>query len=377
MSASLPSYLSPDFRNRTTVLNLAEQIKRRASRRWHIMEVCGGQTHAIIKYGLDRLIEPAVELVHGPGCPVCVTSREIIDHAVALARREEVIFCTFGDMIRVPGKGDSLQQAKAHGADVRVVYSPWDCLAIAAAHPHKEVVFFAIGFETTAPGNALTIWEARRRNLRNFSALVSHVLVPEALEAVLSDQQCQIHGFLAAGHVATVTGYEAYHAIAERYQTPIVIAGFEPVDLLGAIWHCVNQLESGEHRVENLYERLVRPSGNAAAQTIVDQVFERDNQIWRGLGTIPGSGMRLRADFADWDARIKFGLPPIEEDHDALCLSGLVMKGVIKPPQCPSFGKACQPNTPLGAPMVSEEGACSAYFRYRAAKGDERTHAPQ
>jgi hydrogenase expression/formation protein HypD len=344
------------------------------------MEVCGGQTHTIVKYGIDRLLpagvcdrSPAkpgstvagqIELVHGPGCPVCVTSLEMIDRAHAIASRPDVIFCSFGDMLRVPGSRSDLLQLKSQGADVRVVYSPLDAVNLAAAHPSRKVVFFAIGFETTAPPNAMAVWLARKRKLTNFSVLVSHVLVPPMMTALLESPDNRVQGFLGAGHVCTVMGTAEYEPIAERFRVPIVVTGFEPLDLLEGILRTVQQLESGRSEVENQYSRAVRPEGNPRSRQLIADVFEVCDRKWRGVGLIPASGFKLREEFRDHDAERLFEVSGIETRESSVCISGQVLKGLKKPHDCPAFGKECTPQSPLGATMVSSEGACAAYFAY-------------
>jgi hydrogenase expression/formation protein HypD len=340
-------------------------IRARVTRPWTLMEVCGGQTHTIVRFGLDTLLPPELTLLHGPGCPVCVTPVERIDQAVAIAARPEVILCSFGDMLRVPGSRGDLFAAKAAGADVRVVYSPLDALALAERHPDREVVFFAVGFETTVPANAMAVHEARRRGTGNFSLLVSHVLVPPAMEAILAAPGRRVDGFLAAGHVCTIMGMEEYRPLAARYRAPIVVTGFEPLDLLQGIQMCVVQLEEGRAEVENQYARAVRPDGNAHARAMIAEVFEVTPQTWRGIGPIPASGLRLRAAYADHDAERRFAVAGGGGREDPDCRSGLVLQGLLKPPACPAFATRCTPDTPLGATMVSSEGACAAYYRYR------------
>ena len=328
------------------------------------MEVCGGQTHTIVKYGIDRLLPREVELVHGPGCPVCVTSLEMIDKAHAIARRPDVIFCSFGDMLRVPGSESDLLVLKSRGADVRVVYSPIDCLKIARANPAKRVVFFAIGFETTAPGNAMAVWQAKEQRITNFSVLVSHVLVPPAIASILQSPLNRVQGFLGPGHVCTVMGYQEYEPIADRFHVPIVITGFEPLDILEGTLLTVRQLEAGTWNVENQYPRVVRRDGNRVAQDLVNKVFEVCDRKWRGVGSIPKSGYKLRYEFRDQDAERIFDVKEIDTKEPSVCISGLVLKGVKKPHDCPAFGKQCTPEHPLGATMVSAEGACAAYYAY-------------
>jgi len=353
------------LRDPTAVRRYADAITRLVTRPWRIMEVCGGQTHAIVRYGLDALLPPEVTLLHGPGCPVCVTPVDVLDVAMELAARPEVVFCSFGDMLRVPGSATDLFAVKAAGGDVRVVYSPLDALALAERLPDREVVFFAVGFETTAPANAMAVFEARRRGVRNFSLLVSHVLVPPALVALLSDPDPRIDGFLAAGHVCTIMGTAEYEPLAERFRVPIVVTGFEPLDLMQGLAMCLRQLEEGRHEVENQYERSVRPEGNGAARALLREVFEVVPRSWRGLGELADSGLGLRAAYADLDAMRRFPLEKKPSREDPSCASGLVLQGKLRPPDCPAFGTRCTPETPLGATMVSSEGACAAYFRYR------------
>jgi len=362
-------YLS-EYRDADIARTLIARIKARATRCWTLMEVCGGQTHTIVRQGLDELLEGAVEMIHGPGCPVCVTPLEQIDKALAIAARPEVIFTSFGDMLRVPGSDCDLQQVRARGGDVKVVYSPLDALALAQRHPEKEVVFFAVGFETTAPANAMAVWRARELGVTNFSVLVSHVTVPPAITAILEAPDNRVQGFLAAGHVCAVMGYTEYEPIAEKYKVPIVVTGFEPVDILEGISMAVVQLEEGRHEVENQYVRSVRRQGTEPARALVAQVFELTNRQWRGIGEIPMSGLRLRDEFAAYDAERKFGVSGLKVTEPEACRAGEVLTGRIKPPQCPAFGTACTPERPLGAPMVSTEGACSAYYnlaKYRMA----------
>ncbi len=349
-----------EYRDAKAARCLAAAIERSATRPWTIMEVCGGQTHAIIRYGLDEILPRAIDLVHGPGCPVCVTSLETLDRAHAIAAQPGVIFCSFGDMLRVPGSQGDLLELKARGCDVRVVYSPLDAVDIASTHPDRRVVFFAIGFETTAPANAMAVAQARRRGLRNFSALVSHVLVPPAMTTILAAPGNRVQGFLGPGHVCTVMGYLDYEPIAQRFGVPIVITGFEPVDMLEGVLRIVQQLEAGEVRVENQYARAVRPGGNPAARRLVDEVFEVCDRKWRGVGSIPRSGLRLRAAYADHDAERVFAVGCIETHESAVCISGEILRGLRKPHECPAFGQDCTPEWPLGATMVSAEGACAA-----------------
>jgi hydrogenase expression/formation protein HypD len=343
---------------------LAAAIARTVTRPWTIMEVCGGQTHAIVKYGIDRVLPPQIELVHGPGCPACVTSLEMIDRAHAVASRSDVIFCSFGDMLRVPGSRGDLLQVKSQGGDVRVVYSPLDAVNLAAAHPNRKVVFFAIGFETTAPPNAMAVWMAHKRRLTNFSVLVSHVLVPPMITAILQAPGNRVQAFLGPGHVCTVMGFSEYEPIARRYRVPIVITGFEPLDLLEGILRTVQQLEGGRAEMENQYVRAVRPQGNPASRRLIEDVFEVCDRKWRGVGLIPKSGFKLRYEYRDHDAERLFAVDDIETQESTLCISSQVLKGLKKPHDCPTFGKQCTPQTPLGGTMVSAEGACAAYFAH-------------
>jgi hydrogenase expression/formation protein HypD len=329
------------------------------------MEVCGGQTHAIVKFGIDELLPDKVELVHGPGCPVCVTPLELIDKSIMIASGKNVIFCSFGDMLRVPGSEKDLFMVKANGGDVRIVYSPLDAVKIAQENPTKEVVFFAIGFETTAPANAMAVHQAKQLGVRNFSILVSHVLVPPAIEAVLSSPNCRVQGFLAAGHVCAVVGYTEYFPLAEKYKVPIVVTGFEPLDILQGVYMAVKQLEEGRHEVENQYARAVRKDGNRPAQELVRNVFRVVPRKWRGVGEIPQSGLGLTEEYAEFDAETRFAVSGYTTEEPKECISGLVLQGIKKPNECPAFGTRCTPEHPFGATMVSNEGACSAYYRYR------------
>jgi len=353
-----------EYRDRKMADILAAEIRRAVTRPWAIMEVCGGQTHSIVKYGIDYLLPQEVELVHGPGCPVCVTPLEMIDRAHAIACRPDVIFCSFGDMLRVPGSHGDLFQVKAGGADVRIVYSPLDCLRIAAANPSRKVVFFAIGFETTAPANAMAVWQARAQRIRNFSVLVSHVLVPPAIAGILEAPENRVQAFLGPGHVCAVMGYREYEPIAPCYRTPIVITGFEPLDLLEGTLMAVRQLEQGRAEVENQYGRAVSPDGNLEAQRMIRRVFEVCDRAWRGIGVIPKSGYCLNDDFRDHDAERIFELGTIHAPEPAICISGQVLRGLKKPHDCPAFSRECTPQNPLGATMVSAEGACAAYYNY-------------
>jgi hydrogenase expression/formation protein HypD len=353
-----------EYRNQQLAEKILTEIRRTVTRPWVLMEVCGGQTHSIVKYGLDHLLPKEVELVHGPGCPVCVTSLEMIDKALAIAARPDVIFCSFGDMLRVPGSAVDLLILKSRGADVRVVYSPMDCLKIARANPQKKVVFFAIGFETTAPANAMSVWQAKQQAVKNFSILVSHVLVPPSIASILQSPLNRVQGFLGPGHVCTVMGYREYEPIAARFRVPIVITGFEPIDLLEGTLMTVRQLEQGRGEVENQYSRVVQREGNRAAQSLVNKVFEVCDRKWRGVGSIPKSGYKLRWEFRDHDAERLFDVKEIDTKEPEACISGLVLKGVRKPHDCPAFGRQCTPEHPLGATMVSAEGACAAYYAY-------------
>jgi hydrogenase expression/formation protein HypD len=353
-----------EFRNGEIAQCMAREIAQITTRPWKIMEVCGGQTHSIIKNGIDQMLPAGIEMVHGPGCPVCVTPLELIDKALAIAAQPGVIFCSFGDMLRVPGTECDLFQVKGRGGDVRVVYSPLDAIDLAVKNPDKQVVFFGVGFETTAPANAMSVHVAKRRGLKNFSLLVSHVLVPPAIEAIMSAPENHVQAFLAAGHVCSVMGYWEYPPLADKFGIPIVVTGFEPLDLLDGIRRAVLQLERGEHRVENAYERIVTYAGNLEAQKLLAQVFEVTDRAWRGIGVIPSSGWRLNAAYRGFDAEERFQISGIHTEESALCQAGAVLRGAIKPAQCPAFGKECSPRHPLGATMVSSEGACAAYFNY-------------
>ena len=354
-----------EYRNADTVRRLAAAIAAATTRSWNIMEICGGQTHSIVRFGLDEMLPHEITLIHGPGCPVCVTPIEILDKAVAIAGRPEVTFCSFGDMLRVPGSQKDLFTVKSEGGDVRVIYSPMDAVALAKQHPDRQVVFLAVGFETTAPANAMAAVQARRLGLRNFSLLVSHVLVPPAIEAILSAPDNRVQGFLAAGHVCTVMGTAEYGPLAARFRVPIVVTGFEPVDILQGVLACVEQLESGRAEVANAYARAVRPEGNVHARRVMEEVFMVVDRNWRGIGRIPASGFGLRPEFAGFDAARRFGVPADAPPESTECISGLIMRGVKKPQECPAFGVRCTPERPLGAPMVSSEVACAAYYRYR------------
>jgi hydrogenase expression/formation protein HypD len=361
-----------EYRDQKAAEQLAQQIWKKVTRPWTVMEICGGQTHTIVKSGLEDLLPRDITLVHGPGCPVCVTPIELIDKAVAIAHRPEVIFCSFGDMLRVPGSTKSLFDAKAEGADVRIVYSPLDALKLARTNPERQVVFFAVGFETTAPANAMAAWQADHDHIENFSLLVSHVLVPPAMEALLSSSNCVVQGFLAAGHVCTIMGYEEYFPIAERYKVPIVVTGFEPLDILDGILMTVSQLEEGRHEVENQYARATRRGGNRPAQERIIEVFEVVNRQWRGLGEIAASGFQLRGRFQKYDANLRFPFVGEPAQESPECISGLILQGLKKPHECPAFAVKCTPENPLGAPMVSSEGACAAYYHYGRRQNHDR-----
>ena len=362
-----------EYRAPELARSLADAIARLCTRPWTLMEVCGGQTHAILRYGIDRLLPHGVELIHGPGCPVCVTPLESIDKAIEIAGQPGAILCSFGDMLRVPGSRGDLLTARAEGGDVRALYSPLDALTVARDHPDRQVVFFSVGFETTAPATAMAVWQAQQEGLRNFSLLVSHVRVPPAMEALLDAPDCRIQGFLAAGHVCTVMGYTEYEPIAAARHLPIVVTGFEPVDLLAGIHRCLQMLESGQQGVENEYRRMVRREGNVAARRLLEQVFQVIDRPWRGLGVIPASGLGLSDAYADFDAERRFSFSRVSAPEPAECQSGRVLQGAIKPDQCPAFGTRCTPEHPLGATMVSSEGACAAYYRYRPRTGSSGT----
>lgn len=355
-----------EYRNQDIVQKYSEQLHLITTKAWNIMEVCGGQTHTIIKYGIDTLLPPQIQLIHGPGCPVCVTSVELIDKAIMIALRKDVIFCTFGDMLRVPGSNNKdLFLAKAQGADIRVVYSPLDCLDIAKQNTSKNVVFFGIGFETTAPATAFVVKEAIKNKLNNFFMLVTHVLVPPAMKVILHTNDAHIDGFLAAGHVCTVMGYEEYEILTQEYKKPIVVTGFEPADIMQGIYMCVKQLENGHYTVENQYKRSVKKEGNIHAKNTIFEVFKIVDRKWRGLGMIPKSGLSLKPEFEHLDAEVKFNLTNYSVDESEDCIIGLVLKGIKKPHECPLFGIKCNPENPLGASMVSTEGVCSAYYKYK------------
>jgi hydrogenase expression/formation protein HypD len=359
---------SSEYRDADAAQGCAQEIRRITTQPWTIMEICGGQTHAIVKFGLDELLPMEIELVHGPGCPVCVTPLELIDKAVQIAQRPEVIFASFGDMLRVPGSETDLFGIKARGGDVRVLYSPLDALKLAKQNPAKEIVFFAVGFETTAPAHAMAVYQAKQQGIKNFSVLVSHVLVPPAMEVILGSETNRVQGFLAAGHVCAIMGYEEYIPIAAKYKVPIVVTGFEPLDILQGIAMCVAQLEAGRNEVENQYTRAVPEGGNRAAQHFMKAVFRVVNRKWRGIGEIASSGLSLRPEYAEFDAELRFNLGDYTAEESPLCISGLIMQGQKKPHECSAFAGQCTPEKPLGAPMVSNEGACAAYYRYRRAE---------
>lgn len=353
-----------EFRNAEVAQRMAREISQVTTRPWKIMEICGGQTHSIIRNGIDQMLPPGIEMIHGPGCPVCVTPLALIDKALAIAAQPGVIFCSFGDMLRVPGTDGDLFQIKGRGGDVRVVYSPLDAVELAVRNPDKQVVFFGVGFETTAPANAMSVHLAKRRGLENFSLLVSHVLVPPAIEAIMGSAENKVQAFLAAGHVCSVMGFWEYPPLADRFEIPIVVTGFEPLDLLDGIRRAVIQLERGEHHVENAYERIVTYAGNLEAQRLLAEVFELTNRAWRGIGVIPNSGWRLNDRYRAFDAEERFQISGIRTEESPLCKAGDVLRGAIKPAGCPAFGRECTPRHPLGATMVSSEGACAAYFNY-------------
>ncbi len=353
-----------EYRDGVSARKYAGLIHGITSKPWTIMEICGGQTHAIVKFGIESLLPRSITLVHGPGCPVCVTPLEIIDKAIAIASRPDVIFTSFGDMLRVRGSEKDLLSVKAEGGDVRIVYSPLDAVKIAAQNPQNKVVFFAVGFETTAPANAMSVFEAKRQGLTNYSILCSHVLVPPAIEAILSSPTNRVQGFLAAGHVCAVMGYEEYLPLVDKYKVPIVVTGFEPVDILQGIYLTVKQLEEGRCEMENQYVRAVRREGNVEAQKLISKVFEVSDRKWRGIGEIPHSGYRLREEYVAFDAEQIFDVQGVSRDESPLCIAGQVLQGLKKPHDCPAFGRECTPEAPLGAPMVSSEGACAAYYQF-------------
>jgi len=354
-----------EYRNSQDARRYVREISRITTKRWTIMEVCGGQTHAIIKYGIDQLLPKNITLLHGPGCPVCVTPIEIIDKAIEIALHKDVIFCSFGDMLRVPGSTKDLLSVKAEGGDIRTLYSPSDALTIARNNPSKEVVFFAIGFETTAPANSIIVYQANRLKLTNFSILNAQVLIPPAMELILSSPECQVQGFLAPGHVCTVTGFQDYESISSKFKVPIVVTGFEPLDILQGIYMTIDQLEWGKHMVENQYSRSVKRNGNTEALKLMKKVFKTVDRKWRGLGEIQDSGLGLTDEYRMYDAEKRFGLVDYTIEKLSECISGLILQGIKKPPDCLAFGKQCTPEHPLGATMVSSEGACAAYYQYR------------
>ncbi len=356
-----------EFRDADIVQHVVAEITQLTTQPWVLMEICGGQTHAIKRYGLDQILPEQIDLVHGPGCPVCVTPLELIDKALAIAAMPEVIFTSYGDMLRVPGSSGDLFGVRAAGGDVRVVYSPLDALKIAQANPEKQVVFFAIGFETTAPANAMSVLQAQALGVDNFSVLVSHVRVPPAMETILGSPRNRVQGYLAAGHVCAVMGYWEYPPIAEKYAVPIVVTGFEPVDILQGVLMTVRQLEAGISRVENAYQRAVTYQGNQPAQSVINRVFTSCDRKWRGIGLIPESGWRLRPELESFDAESRFEVSEIRTEESPLCIAGLILQGLKKPPDCSAFGNECTPEHPLGATMVSAEGACAAYYRYEGA----------
>jgi hydrogenase expression/formation protein HypD len=353
-----------EYRDEAGAQQMIRAIRRTVTRPWAVMEICGGQTHTLLRSGIDQMLPELVTLVHGPGCPVCVTPLEMIDRAIEVALRPKTIFTSFGDMMRVPGSRTDLLSVKARGGDVRMVYCPLDAVKLAAEHPDREVVFFAVGFETTAPANAMSVYQAKRLGLANFSILCSHVLVPPAMEAILSSPDNRVQAFLAAGHVCTVMGYREYEPIAEKYRIPVVVTGFEPLDLLHGLQMALSALEEGRHGVENQYSRSVTRDGNLPAQKILAEVFEVCDRAWRGIGVIPKSGYRLREEYAAFDASRRFDVEGITAEEPAVCIAGAILQGLKKPGECPAFGRECTPEHPLGAPMVSSEGACSAYYQY-------------
>ncbi len=355
-------YLS-EYRNLEATKSYLKLIENTITKPWKIMEICGGQTHGLVKNGILDLLPEKAQMIHGPGCPVCVTPLNLIDKAIELLGND-VIVCSFGDMIRVPGSKKSLLEAKAEGGDLRILYSPIDAVKIAKNNPDKEVVFFAVGFETTAPANALSVLHAQKEGVKNYSILVSHVLVPPAMEAILDDEFCNIDAFLGAGHVCAIMGFKEYHPLAEKYKIPIIITGFEPLDLVQGIYMAVNQLEKGVFKVENQYARVVKKEGNLAAKKVIQTIFEIGKREWRGIGEIPNSGYKLKKEFEAFDAELKFGISNIKVPENIDCIAGEILKGIKKPHQCSQFGKTCTPQNPLGAPMVSSEGACAAYYHF-------------
>ena len=354
-----------EYRDQKAAHEYASAIAKITTKPWTIMEICGGQTHTIVKFGIDELLPKEITLVHGPGCPVCVTPVELIEKAIQIASMKDVIFCSFGDMLRVPGTEKDLLSVKASGGDIRIVYSPLDALKIARDNLQKQVVFFAVGFETTAPGNAMAVYQAKHNNIANFSMLVSHVLVPPAMEAILSSPNTTVQGFLAAGHVCTVMGFHEYEPISQKYHVPIVVTGFEPLDIFQGIYMVIKQLEEGRAEVENQYARAVQRAGNEAAQKLIQEVFKIVPRKWRGIGEIPQSGLGLTETYSEFDAEQRFGVAAYTAEESSECINGLILQGLKKPHECPAFGSRCTPEHPLGATMVSSEGACAAYYRYR------------
>lgn len=353
-----------EYRNEELAQDYLKKIKRVVTQKWNIMEVCGGQTHSLVKNGIIDLLPEQVNMIHGPGCPVCVTPIHLIDKAIHLAENEEVILCSYGDMLRVPGSKRNLLDAKANGADIRILYSPLEAVSIAQSNPQKEVVFFAVGFETTAPANAMSVIQAKEIGVDNYSVLTSHVLVPPAIEAIMNDDESNIHGFLAAGHVCTIMGISEYEPLVKKYKIPIVVTGFEPVDLLQGIFMTIVQLESGKYELQNQYSRVVKKEGNPKAIKMVEKVFDITNRVWRGIGSIPDSGFEVSTEFEKFNANTKFNIQLDDAEEHKSCIAGQVLKGIKKPHECPEFGKKCNPEFPLGAPMVSSEGACAAYYHF-------------
>lgn len=356
-----------EYRDPVLAAQYLDEIKKTVTQPWTIMEVCGGQTHSLVKYGLLQMLPKEITMVHGPGCPVCVTPIHLIDRAIYLAANPNVIMCSFGDMLRVPGSQKSLLQAKSEGADVRILYSPLDAVILAKNNPDKEVIFFAVGFETTAPANALSVIQAHQLGLKNYSIIASHVLVPPAMEALLGDPETVVQAFLAAGHVCTIMGNSEYYPIVEKYKVPIVVTGFEPIDLLHGILMVIRQLEKGEYKLENQYARVVREKGNLPAQEAILEIFEISNRMWRGMDVIPQSGLEVKEKYAAYDATKKFNVPLKETKENETCIAGAIMKGLKKPLDCPNFGTTCKPSHPLGAPMVSSEGSCATYYHFYSA----------
>ncbi len=353
-----------EYRDKEIIEKLLNEIKNTVTRPWNIMEICGGQTHSLVKNGIIHMLPEEIRMIHGPGCPVCVTPQSLIDDAIKLSENENIILCSFGDMLRVPGSEKNLLEAKATGGDIRIVYSPLEAVKLAGEHPDKEVVFFAVGFETTAPANALSVVQAKKSGIDNYSILASHVLVPPAMEAILDDPEHVIDGFLAAGHVCTIMGVEEYRPIVEKYKVPIVVTGFEPVDLLQGILMAVRQLEEGRFEVENQYARMVQRKGNELAQQTIHEVFDITDRSWRGIGEIPSSGYTVSEAYKQYDAQLKFNLVKRHIPENPDCIAGMVLRGLKNPIECPNFGKSCTPEKPLGAPMVSSEGACAAYYYF-------------